>query len=79
MLRTAGNRDTPTQEILKKAPLVSSPEEDQFYAAVVDHPRSDLVTPEHCVCVVHLGDEQGRQAYTAALWSVRWSRPWWCR
>ena len=36
MLPAAGNKDTPTQEILRKALLVSSPKEDQFDAAVVD-------------------------------------------
>ena len=36
MLCAAGNRDAPTQDIMRKAPLVSSPKEDRFDAAVVD-------------------------------------------
>ena len=36
MLRSVGNKDLPTQDLLKKAPLVSSPREDQFSTAVVD-------------------------------------------
>ena len=35
MLRAAGNRDSPTQDILRKAPLVSSLKEDQLDAVVV--------------------------------------------
>ena len=35
MLRSASNKDSPTQEILRQAPLVSSPSETQFDAGVV--------------------------------------------
>ena len=47
MLRAAGNRDAPTQEILRKAPLVSSQKEDQFDAAVVDQVSTLAQTRSH--------------------------------
>ena len=40
MLGSAGNRDVSAQDILRKAPLVSSPKEDQFSAALVDQMSS---------------------------------------
>ena len=46
MLRAASNRDTPTQDILRKAPLVSSPK-DQFDAAVVDQVSALAQTKSH--------------------------------
>ena len=47
MLRAAGNKDAPTQEILRKAPLVSSPKGDQFDAAVVDQVSTLAQTRSH--------------------------------
>ena len=47
MFCAAGNRDTPTQLILRQAPLVSSPEEDQFDVAVVDQVSAVAQTRSH--------------------------------
>ena len=47
MLHAAGNVDTPTQDMLRKAPLVSSPKEDQFEAAVVDQVSALAQTRSH--------------------------------
>ena len=57
MLLSAGNRDTPTQEILRQAPLVSSPKEDQFDAAVVDQVSAlaQTLSLQNTVCAVHPG------------------------
>ena len=47
ILRSTGNIDTPTQEILIQAPLVSSPKEDQFDAVVVDQVSTLTQTWSH--------------------------------
>ena len=72
MLHSAGNRDTPTQEILKQAPLVSSPK-DQFDAAVVDQVSTLTQTRSHqntlsVLCTL---------VSSKALRPVCRFRPWW--